>query len=338
MQLLVDAMNDPSLWTALEADQTPSTELGVTAETSLFRYGEDTTSLKVQATSQALNHRLLRTLANLDWRTMDELRFWLRANRTADGSAAKPFYLELRLASGAMSLTNPNNTWYRLLPIAQSGQWELIRLSLRDLPDAIRSAVNLLQVRCITALDFVCHIDDLVVVREELLNDIDQALLARLHNRLRLGNDPVPAFIAHPNQTEPALPHIRLVQYGLQLVPDAQRSTQQKGDFTETGYSVLPASVGYALFYEIEGRATTREVTSRLFEFILQAFSPQGSILSNNVMHRVEFINFAIQEELGPKRAEQLALRFKVYTRQEMGVPQKVMMPYQEVAIAAGFL
>lgn len=339
MQTLVDAMNNAAAWVALEPDQvTPSTELTVSAETSVFRYGEDGTSLQVVATQQALNHQLHRSLANLDWGGFDELRLWLRSNRAADGSSTQPFYLELRLASAAMGLAHPNNTWYRYLLIAQAQQWELVRISLQDLPVGVRSAVNLIQIRCIAAsFEFVCQIDDLMVVREEMLSDVERALFAQLHHRLTLGGNLVAAFLAHPGVAEPAFPYIRLARYGLHLVPQGQRSTQERIDFVGDGYTLLPASIGYALFYEIEGRAAAPEESAQLFEFVLQRFSPYGQVLVNNVAHRIELINFAVQEELGPKRAEQFALRFKVYTRQEVGVPQRVTLAHHEVEIETGY-
>jgi hypothetical protein len=178
----------------------------------------------------------------------------------------------------------------------------------------------------------------LIAVREELLGDVDRALFARLHHRLSLDGNPVPAFIAHPGVAEPTLPFIRITSYGLQRVPEGSASIEQRADFVAGGYSLLPPTTGYALFYEIDCRAARREQSTQLFEVVLQTLSPYGQLLINNVMHRVEHINIPVHEETGPERADRLTLRFKVYTRLESGQPQSVVVPFNQVAIEADFL
>jgi hypothetical protein len=335
-QLLVDAMDNAGLWRALQPDNTtPSTSLTIATDSNTVRYGADAASLLITASESASNHRLHRSFASLDLSAFDELRLWLRASRPADGSSVRPFYLELRLASVAMGLDHPDNRWHRFLPIAQPGQWGLVRLSLRDLPAAIRRAVNLLQVSCLNlASGFHCYIDDLIAVREELLGDVDRSLVATLHHRLSLDGNPVTALIVHSGVTEPALPLIRIIPCGLHLVPEGSVSVEQRSDFVAGGYSLLPATSGYALFYEIDCRAANREQSTQLFEFVLRTFSPYGQLLINNVMHRVEHINIPLDRETELEHADRLTLRFKVYTRLESGQPQPVVIPFNQLATA----
>src|SRR5947209_3372303 len=137
-QIIIDAMDNASLWRALAPDGTPSTELTLVNDAAQVRFGPDKKSGQITASTNSLNHRLQRTLPAIDLTNFDEIRLWLWSSRSADGSPAQPFFLEVRLASAAMSLQDPANPWLRYMRVSQVEAWEFVRLSLDDLPSQVR--------------------------------------------------------------------------------------------------------------------------------------------------------------------------------------------------------
>ncbi|HEY3079209.1 MAG TPA: hypothetical protein VGM69_04820 [Chloroflexota bacterium] len=338
-QLPVDPMDNPALWPTSAPDGTaPSPELSVAAETGHVRFGADGVSLRLRGTTAALDHRARRDLAGLDLGELDELRFWAQSDRPADGSLARPFFLEVRLASAAMGLADPANGWHRLVPIATANAWELVRLSLADLPAAVRSAVTTLQLRCVDATaPFTLYLDDLLAVREELIADVDAALLARLHGRLTLGGAPVPALISHPeNPPTAAIPSIRLTQYGIRLALERMRAVETRSDFTTNGFRTGAAGVPYELFYEIDVFADTRPDKARIAEFVLRTLNPPlGELLVNDVPLPIEWVAVEPMDPINRGRGDRSLLHFKVLTRQETGTPQPARPPYSSIVVEA---
>jgi len=144
-------------------------------------FGEDMTSNRLTAQSGALNaFAEFIPGAPLNLSDFDELRFWVRANRKADGSRSKPFYLEF-------SYTDANDTpgeehhWF--VPVNRAGAWEQRRIGIQD---DRRSAITRFRLRCLTDLPFTCYIGELLAVREEMLEDLEQALVTQLDSQLAL--------------------------------------------------------------------------------------------------------------------------------------------------------
>jgi len=120
---------------------------------------------------------------------------------------------------------------------------ELVRLSLLDLPAPLRSAVNLLQLRCVDASAALsCLLDDLLAVRDEMVADVDAALLGRLHNRVAVDGTQVPALFFLPEAAAaPAKPSIRLTHYGIHFADERTPAGEARGDYTVQGN---PAAAG----------------------------------------------------------------------------------------------
>src|SRR6266699_3778411 len=207
-QLIIDPMDDATRWKALAPDGvTPSTELSITNDTTLVRFETDKKSGLITASVKAKNHLLRQDLpAALDLTGFDEIRLWLWSNRVANGSLAQPFFLEMRLASAAMGLQDPANGWMRSFQAPQAGEWQFVRLGLGDLPSPVRSAVNQLQLRCVDATTaFTCYLNDILAVHEEVIGDVDAALLEQLHQKASIAGTPVPAFLTHPENPPQAV-------------------------------------------------------------------------------------------------------------------------------------
>jgi len=195
--ITIDAMDNAAAWTALAPDGvTPSMELSLVIDSARPSPPGIATSARITGTSNALNHTLRRTFAATDLTNFRELRLWMLGERPADGTPSRPFFLEMRMGSAALALNAAGNTWQRYLAVSQAGVWEPVRVSIGDLPAAVRSAMTVMQLRC-AAAPFACNIDEVIAVRDDMVTDVDQALLAILNQGLTLGGAAV-AAVLHP--------------------------------------------------------------------------------------------------------------------------------------------
>ncbi len=337
-QQVLDPMDNAAPWSALEPDDaTPSTELSLAPDALHFRFGADRRSGRITATTAALDHRLRRSLPNVDLAAFDELRFWLRSDRVADGTAARPFFLELRLASAAMGLDDAANTWHRFLPVTRAESWELVRLSLADLSAAVRGAVNRLQLRCVDAsAAFTCYIDDLTAVREAMVADVDAALLERLHERLTINGTQVPAVFHLPELVPAqARPFIRLMHYDVRFAEERTGSVENRGDYSGPGYRLRPPALAYDLYYELDIPTDTRAHQAQILEFVLATLAPRGDLIVNSIPLPLERVEGGAVSAEGERLTDRAAMRYRVATRQEVAPSVPVVPPFQEVVVEA---
>lgn len=118
--------------------------------------------------------------APLDLSPYDEVRFWIQAERRADGSIAAPFYLEFFY----IDASNPAAEFRWFVPVNAAGGWEQHVIGLRA--GEPRNAVTRLAFRAVTALPFACRIAELLAVREEMLPDAELALTAEIARNIAL--------------------------------------------------------------------------------------------------------------------------------------------------------
>ncbi len=110
----------------------------------------------------------------VDLSPYDELRFWIRADRAAAGTARSPFFLDF----GFVDQTSGSAVEHRwLVPVNRSGRWEHRRVGI--VAEA-RSQVQSFDFRSLTDSPFSCHIDELLAVRDEPLADAEAALVRQL--------------------------------------------------------------------------------------------------------------------------------------------------------------
>ncbi|MBZ4373791.1 hypothetical protein [Corallococcus sp. AS-1-6] len=317
--LLVEPMDTAAAWSALAPDGvTPSTELSIADETTQVRPGTDGHSGRITASATAAGHLLRRTLgAPVDLTPYRELRLWLNASRVATGAPAQPFFLELRLGSVALPADAASNTWNRFLPVAQASTWELHRLSLDDLAPATRSAVVTLQLRCVAEGPFTCCLDDVLAVRDEMVSDVEAALLERLHNVLVVEGSPVPAEVHSPDVAPPAKPYLRVTPLGVEPSDARTPSTTVRSDFSSTGFRTRPAGFAYDLWYQVEAFASSRADEARLLDFALQRLPPRGDLLVNGAPIPLEMRTLPATELIGGSRGERVGLVYRVLARND---------------------
>jgi hypothetical protein len=325
--LTVDLMDNAAPWNAFAPDGvTPSAELSLLIDTSRPRPQSAPQVGRVSGTDDALLHSLRRNLGGLDLTGFDELRLWVYGDRAADGTPANPFVLEMTLGSAALGLDDPANTWVRYLPVSRPGAWEPVRLTLGDLPATIRGAVTRMRLRCVSAArPFQWYVDDILAVREEMIADVDAALVARLHNRLTIGANTVPAVMQPANGAlNQTAPFFKITHYDVVYSRERTSTTRPRGDFINDGYSLRPQANAYELYYQITAEADDRPAQSKMLEFALRALPPFGDLSVNGFLLPLESVVVPPFDQVGRLQTDTIPIFYKVSTRQEVGTPELV--------------
>lgn len=335
-QLIIDNMDNAGSWTGLAPDGvTPSLELSINDNTSHFRFGDSGTSGFVSGGSGALFHTLRRSLPDVDLTDYDQLHLAVNANRMADGSSDHPFYLEIRLGSASMGLSEPGNTWIRYLPVFRQNRWESIRLSLEDLPAPIRSAVNLFQIRCIDATAaFGCYIDQILGIKEEMIGDVDRAIEALLHNQFSIGGSPISCELHVAGTTlQASLPYILTTQYRFHFSGERTIDTSVRGNFTPDEYLLKTKVWAYDLFYSIEIMADDRADQAGIMAFVLTVLPPMGELIINGNPVPYEMIDPKRLNDSTAYQEERPLIHYRILVRQEAGA-SRIVKPAESVVLS----
>jgi len=345
VQLYLDAKADFAKWGAFQSDgTTASTALSAAAETSIVRYGPDSKSVRLTGDSTGLNNLLRFVLPDTDLAGYDEVRLYVRGDRIADGSAGRPFYLELHLGSTALPTSAPGNTWRRLFPITQANSWELVRCSLADLPAQVRSGLNTVELRFVEAsAPFSILVDDLSAVHEEMVSDVESALIDRLSNRLKLEGKSVPALLANAAGQVPSVgngnppdTYLAVTCYQIQPWDLRQNAQRARRDYIAQGsYALAPAIQHWALTYRVDPVAPERTTESRLLDFVLRTFSSSAELVVGSYPLQITFLPVSPvergQARPADSEAARAALFYQVIARQELGTPELVKAANQVV-------
>jgi hypothetical protein len=116
--------------------------------------------------------------APLDLSAFDELRFWVNADRPADGSAGAPYWLELSYRDAA-DLPGEEHRWF--VPINAEGVWEQRRIGIAA---DRRTAVDRFRFTVLDDRPFSLAVDELLAVDERMLEDLEAALVAHVGESL----------------------------------------------------------------------------------------------------------------------------------------------------------
>lgn len=209
----------------------------------------------------------------VDSRLFEELRFWFRSNRDADGSADKPFYLAFEVTNSTGDL------WQRFIPIQQKSVWEQHSLWLGDMPEALKRSVQSFTLRSLgTDISFNAAIGDLLAVIPEPLQDVDATLLKELDQRFQVlvegTSRPVRALIELPEiPGDRALPYILITPWAVQPRQERCGSGELIDNFMAEGAYIRPPLETVQLDYSIDVFAQNRAQKTYLLEQILEFFS-----------------------------------------------------------------
>ncbi len=108
--------------------------------------------------------------APLDLTGAEELRLWIQADRPADGSGRRPYYLALTYQDAADGPAD-RHRWY--LPAGAPGTWEQRRIGIEA---DRRGAVRRFALEPLGPAPFTVRLSPLLAVREEMLDDVERAL------------------------------------------------------------------------------------------------------------------------------------------------------------------
>jgi hypothetical protein len=285
--VVLDDLGDLIPWKARTAGGAASNEISIDRGT-VSRIDGNTMTIRVS--SSAEGHRVERTILPADLTKLADLELWVRSDRPADGSEARPFYLELRLGSTQLAIGAGGNDWHRLIPLAQANVWQPVPLALDDLPAQVRNALTQIRLTCVEAtVPFAFNLDAILAVKDELLNDVDAALLDWLGGKLKLGNTAVPAIV-EPAQA-PNEPFFRIRNYSVVPAPQRSPSSGTRTDFTGIGFSIRPPSVPFDLFYTVEAATDARADAATMLEFALAKLTPRATLAVNGRPLTVESID-----------------------------------------------
>jgi hypothetical protein len=175
----VDDLTELGAWAPRAPDGSPSTAITIEAGPATRLSGQ---TMRIVAGSGALGHRAERELAApVDLSALDDLELWVRCDRVADGSDARPFFLELRLGSTALAAGASSDAWQRFVPVTTPDVWQTVPLALDDLAPAVRSAVTQIRLTCVDAsTPFALDLDGIAAIHPDLLANDDAALAAFL--------------------------------------------------------------------------------------------------------------------------------------------------------------
>src|SRR5262249_13220806 len=95
--------------------------------------------------------------------------------------------------------------------------------------------------------------------------------------------------------------------------------TRPRGDFTDRGYAIRPASNAYEIYYQITAVADDRQSQSQMLEFILHALTPRGEVFVNGDPLPMEMVIVVPVNQLGGARTDRIPLFYRILTRQEVG-------------------
>jgi hypothetical protein len=154
--------------------------LQVTIDPTLVE-GPFTASNLLVASDAALNATAeFQPAAPLDLSAFEELRFWIMGDRIGEGTSSAPFFLEFSYLDAA-DAPGEEHRWF--VSVNAANRWEQRRIGITN---ERRSAVTRFRFRSIVAAPFVCHLNELLAVFEQMLADAEQALTGTLDGQVAL--------------------------------------------------------------------------------------------------------------------------------------------------------
>jgi hypothetical protein len=266
-------------WSALQADGvTASAAITLAQDNAAATPSGDARSVRIACAAGSATHiarcRIM-PAQNLD--SFDELRLVLRSDRAATGA---PFYVELRLGSAALPIGAPANTWLRRLPLTGDNRWDLVRLTLDDLPAAVRAALTRMELQVLDATrPFTLQVDEALAVQPRMVADAEAALVARLHQRFVLGAAAVPARTIPAGGALPVQrPLIAILPLALRQAQERSTGQAQRSDHVTDGYRLRPAPLAWELGYAFEALAATRDEQAAIVDWLIGELPAQGSL------------------------------------------------------------
>lgn len=246
--------------------------------------------------SSCLTYELPEPLSLTD---VSEARLWLRCSKASDRRAGRPCFLSFEMTRGPDAPVE----WSRRLPVAQAGRWELHCLWIEDMPQTLRGAVATLRLRADLGPEPVAlALSGLLAVRPQPIQDVDEALMARLSGD-RPGIGSVVAQIELPEGAAPSTAPYILVS-PLSIAPQGHRggSGDVEDNLTEQGLPHLrPRPHTLELAFRIDVHAQNRQQKAKILDEVLADFARRPFLVVNH--ERLPLLPYSP----GPEEAHHLA-------------------------------
>jgi hypothetical protein len=110
----------------------------------------------------------------VDLSAFDELRFWVNADQTAEGTSDDPFWLELSYHD-VNDAVNEEHRWF--VPVNAANTWEQRRVGIES---DRRSAIDRFRFSVLDDRSFSIDVDELLAVHELMLTDAEASLVDRI--------------------------------------------------------------------------------------------------------------------------------------------------------------
>ena len=276
MILALDLFDDPTQWSVLDPDGSASDALVVAA---VDGRRADRPAIRIEA-AEAAEHTAEVTFDFVDLNPFDDVQLWVRSSVASDSRVG--FVAEVSFGATNLSPTAPSNTWRRLVPITATGTWELMTVSITDLPERVRNRCNQLRVRLDTARTFTLDLCEFAAVVNTPIADIDQALAALLNEQLVVEDTPVPAVLT-PDPVPGAERYFRIRHLRATSGADRMRTGERRTDFTDTGFLQRPPIEPLDVDYAVEAVGTTRADQQALVDYLITNIAPSGYLEVNGV-------------------------------------------------------
>ncbi len=317
--LRIEEVFEPGRWLTFAGDgRTVSTELAVSIDTEPTPLGQVKSCVHMTGSDKAADHRARCKIPSLDLSNFEELAFWVRSDKVADGSEDKPFLIELRLSSDTVSTESPANKFARYFPVSASRTWELVHFSLVDLNPSVRAAMTYLHLRVLptpTMAAFDYKFADLIALKRQVVTDVEEALIYLLDNALQIDGSTIPAVVRTPGMSVPVKNSLFLI-----ATLDVQRNKSKdishtvKRDYREDGYAVGPRQQAYNVLIQIECLPKDASHQRQMMDFVIQTLCLRDYIPIAGKLMPIEFVGGPYKERWASTSPYMQGLLFNIQT------------------------
>jgi hypothetical protein len=315
--LTLGSLLDPDAWAVHNPAGAASHLLTVTAASA------PDGGLNVAATAGAAGHYAEGTLgAAVDLSTFTDLQ--LLASATAQAGIGVSGW-ELRLGgAGAAAVGAGANDWARLIP-SSGALGSLVLVSIDDLEPAARAALTTVRITRVDPASGNLGLQAIAALREEILADVDAALVDRLTGATAGGEGPIPAVVTEAGVAPPNPPYLRITNFDVRPAPERDSQSRARTDYTSGGFTERPPRAAFDLLYEVTVFADSRAVEAGLIDHVLAQLAAPTSLIVNGWPLSTELVG--IPAALGATRPDRVTLWVAVHATQRRAITTRPAVP-----------
>lgn len=276
----------------------------------------------MSAAAGATGHYAEGTLAAANLSTFTDLQLLASAAGQA-GSAVSGW--ELRLGgAGAAAIGTGANNWARLIP-SSGPLGSLVLVSIDDLVPPARAALTKVRITRLDPAPGELQLLSVAALREEMLADVDAALVDRLTGATAGGEGPIPAVVAEAGVSLPKPPYLRITNFDVRPAPERDSQSRARTDYTPGGFTERPPRAAFDVLYEVAVFADSRAVEAGLVEHVIAQLAAPTSLLVNGWPLSTELVG--IPAALGATRPDRVTLWVVIHATQRRAITSRPAVP-----------